>query len=187
MQELARGLKSVADEYDFEIIGGDTISNTKLDITITVISTSQKPLYRKGVRENCLFAYTGDLGRSSLELKKLFNNGKIHNRSKFVDINLRTKFIQNSSRILKTGMDISDGLFSDLQKMAKLNNIGVSIDKNISKLHGCSGEEYEMLVSFDKRDKKSIIRRAMQSRVKINIFASVKRNKYICRCKSHHF
>lgn len=42
MQELALGFKNVASQYGIEIIGGDTISNTKLDITITIISHTKK-------------------------------------------------------------------------------------------------------------------------------------------------
>jgi thiamine-monophosphate kinase len=96
--------------------------------------------------------------------------------------------VKNSQRYLKAGMDISDGLFSDLQKMTKINNIGIDFIKPISKESGCSGEEYEMLVAFDRRDRKSVIRRAAQSRTKLNIFGIASRNRYLNnRCKAHHF
>ena len=36
MKELVSGFKDVASKFGVEIIGGDTISNTKLDITITI-------------------------------------------------------------------------------------------------------------------------------------------------------
>jgi len=187
MKALANGFKSIAKYYNIEIIGGDTISNTKLDITVTVVSKSKKPLHRRGVRENYFFAYTGKLGASAKELKKLFNLGKIHKKSKFVDIQLRAAFIENTQRFLKAGMDISDGLFSDLQKLTAINNIGVSFEIDISQSVGCSGEEYEMLVAFDKRDRKAVLRRAVQSRTPLNIFAKASRNRYKNRCKAHHF
>ena len=187
MNDLASGFKDIAKQYDIEIIGGDTISNTKLDITITIISTVEKPLLRKKIRNNYLLAYTGNLGNSKKDLKKLFNLGKIHKKSKFIDIKLRDDFVFRSASYLKAGMDISDGLFSDLDKMASLNHIGFRFYKKISKEIACSGEEYEMLVSFDKRDKKALLRRAEQSRTKINIFAQATRKKNINRCKAHHF
>ena len=187
MQLLAKGFQDVAQQYNIEIIGGDTISNTKLDITITVIAKSKKPLFRKGVKNSYLFAYTGELGKSAKDLKKLFNLGRIHKKSKFVDIKLRADFIRRSERILAAGMDISDGLFSDLQKMTKVNRTGVRFMQAIPKDLGCSGEEYEMLVSFDPRHKKAIMRRAKQSRTKLNIFGVAARNRYINRCKAHHF
>ncbi len=187
MRELACGFNEVADKFGIEIIGGDTLSNIKLDITITIVSTSNKPLYRSGTRSNDLFAYTGKLGDSKKDLKKLLSGGKIHKNSKFVNIKLREKFIDNSSRFLSAGMDISDGLFSDLAKLSKSSKIGYRFLKTINKDVGCSGEEYEMLISFAKKDRKTVIRRANMSRTPLNIFAVASRVKYINRCKSHHF
>ena len=187
MQELVDGFLDAANEFGVEIIGGDTISNTKLDITITVISEVQKALLRSGLRNGDLLAFTGTLGSSSKDLKKLFNLGKIHKKSKFVDIRLKKDFIAKSARFLSSGMDISDGLFSDLDKLAQLNRVGFKFLTKIPKTLGCSGEEYEMLVAFSKRDRKSVLRRAVQSRTKLNIFAISTRSKYTNRCKAHHF
>lgn len=187
MRELACGFQSVADKFGVSIIGGDTISNTKLDITITVVSEVKKPLLRSHVKVGYLFAYTGKLGDSAKELKKLFNLGHIHKKSKFTNIQLRDKFVYNSQRILKAGMDISDGLFSDLDKLATLNKVGVKFYTKLPRSIGCSGEEYEMLVAFDKRDKKAVLRVAKKSRTKITIFGEAVRNRYTNRCKAHHF
>lgn len=187
MQELASGFKDVADKYGIEIIGGDTISNTKLDITITIISNTKKALLRSGLRRGYMLAYTGELGKSKKNLQSLMRLGKLHKKSKFVNINLREKFVSNSSRFLSSGMDISDGLFSDLDKLATLNRVGFKFTNKISKAIACSGEEYEMLVAFDKRHKKALIRRAAQVRTPLNIFARSARVSYTSRCKAHHF
>ncbi|MEA3370908.1 MAG: thiamine-phosphate kinase [Campylobacterota bacterium] len=187
MRELIRGFETVSSQYGIDIIGGDTISNTKLDITITIISKTDKPLRRSGVKVGDLLAYTGELGSSARDLKKLLNLGTIHKSSKFVNIKLREKFIKNAASYLKSGMDISDGLFSDLNKISSLNRIGYKFMKKIPKSVGCSGEEYEMLVAFDKRDIKAIKRRAQSSRTELNIFAKATRTRYTNRCKAHHF
>jgi len=187
MQELSQGFKDIALKYHVEIIGGDTISNSKLDISITIISKTKKPLLRTGVRYNHLVAFSGVLGNSAKDLKKLFNLGKLHDNSKFLNIKLREKLVQNTQRYLKAGMDISDGLFSDLDKIALANGVGFKFQYNMTKKVACSGEEYEMLLIFDKRDKKAMIRRAQLSRTPLTIFAQVKRKKYINRCKAHHF
>ena len=187
MRDLADGFLFIAKEYNIDIIGGDTISNTKLDISVTIISSVKKPLFRTKIRKNYLFGFTGKLGNSAKELKKLLNGGKIHKKSKFVDIELRGKFIANTIRHLKAGMDISDGLYSDLDKITSLNRIGIEFTMNIPKKIGCSGEEYEMLIAFDRRDRKAVLRRATQSRTKVTIFAKATRKKYINRCKAHHF
>ena len=187
MKDLARGFKNIANKYGITIIGGDTISNTKLDITITIISKSKRVLLRKGLKVGHMIAYTGKLGKSSKDLKKLMNLGSIHKKSKFVNIHLRDEFIQNSSRFLSCGMDISDGLFSDLDKLSSTNKLGFKFTNKIPSQIGCSGEEYEMLFGFDNRNKKAILRRAKQTRTPITIFASTCRAKYINKCKAHHF
>jgi thiamine-monophosphate kinase len=139
------------------------------------------------MRNGYLFAYTGELGKSKKELKKLFNLGTIHKKSKFVDIKLRATFVRMAQRELKAGMDISDGLLSDIDKIVGPKKLGVKFHRKIAKSLGCSGEEYEMLVAFDKRDKKALLRRAALSRTKLTIFAEASRGRYINRCKAHHF
>lgn len=187
MQELALGFREVAKEFGIEIIGGDTIANTKLDITITIISKTKKPLLRSSAKVGDFFAYTGVLGNSAKDLKRLLNGGKINSNSKFVNIKLRDKFIEKTSRFLSSGMDISDGLYSDLEKLSKASKIGYKFFMPMKKGLVCSGEEYEMLVSFSPRHKKTIMRRAAISRTPLNIFAVSQRVKYKNRCKSHHF
>ena len=187
MSELAHGFQDIANKYSIEIIGGDTISNSKLDITITIISKTSRPLLRSKIRSGYILGFTGELGKSAYALKKLFNLGQIHKHSKFIDIKLRQDFVQKSECILKAGMDISDGLFSDLEKLTSLNRVGLRFFKRLPKSMACSGEEYEMLVAFDKRDMKAVKRRATQSRTEITFFAQAVRNRYTNRCKAHHF
>ncbi len=188
MKELVRGFEDVAHKYNVEIIGGDTLSNIKLDITITIISKTNKPLLRSAMRQNDLIAYTGELGKSAKDLRYLLRGQKLHHKSKFVNINLRDKFIQRVSRYIHAGMDISDGLFSDLEKLSSANRgIGFFFYQRIQKQIACSGEEYEMLVSFDRRKRKSMLRFASLARTKLTIVAKAQRKKYTNRCKSHHF
>jgi thiamine-monophosphate kinase len=187
MSELARGFLESAKDFDIEIIGGDTIANTKLDITLTIISESKKPLLRSGLKSGDLIAHTGVLGSSKRDLKRLLSGAKLHHKSRFVSLHVRDKFIYKTSHLLRAGMDISDGLFSDMRKLSVINRCGFDFDKKISKHIGCSGEEYEMLIAFSKRNKKSVIRRAKQLRVGLDIFASVKRGSFKNTCKAHHF
>ncbi len=187
MEEIAQGFKEAAKKYGVEIIGGDTIAGDKLDITVTIVSKAKKPLFRKGLKQGDLVAYTGELGRSKKELQKLLRGGKIHKKSKFLTIDLRARFIEQTRRYLHAGMDISDGLFSDLEKLATINKKGFVFKKKIDKKIGCSGEEYEILVGFDTRYKQAILRRAKQTRTPLTIFAKARRTNYKNICKGHHF
>jgi len=187
MQDLVAGFEDTAALYGVQIIGGDTLSNTKLDITITIISSTKSPLRRTKIREGMLMAYTGHLGNSLKDLKKIFNGGRLHKKSKFVHLELRCDFVKKTSRILQAGMDISDGLGDDLGKIAAINKIGFSFFQKIDKKVLCSGEEYEMLVAFDKRDLKAVQRKSKLTRTQVTIFAKAQRKKYTNRCKAHHF
>ncbi len=187
MIALAKGFNRASKEFDFEIIGGDTISNTKLDISITIISQTKKPLRRIGLKYNDLIAYSGKLGDSKKELTRLFRGGCVSKLSRFMRPTLRDKFIYASAKHLRCGMDISDGLFSDMNKFLHVNKMGIALDKKISKHIGCSGEEYEMLFAFDRRKLKSIKREASRYNVIINIVGRATRQNYTNRCKANHF
>jgi thiamine-monophosphate kinase len=187
MQELHRGFDRAAREHGIEIIGGDTVANIKLDISVTIVSECYKPLLRSGLKRGHLLAYTGKLGRSRRELRYLMNGGRVHRQSKFVTTDLRYAFVRQGTAALSCGMDISDGLFSDLEKLAEANRLGYRFNKAISKCIGCSGEEYEMLVGFDPRQRKRLKRIAQKQRVPLTIVAKAARGRFKNRCKAHHF
>lgn len=188
MDELARGLKEAAREYGIEIIGGDTIANIKIDLSVTIVSHKEgKVLTRQGLREGDVVAYTGKIGDSARHLRYLIAGGKVHSRSRFVAPILRRKFVRRARPYLRCGMDISDGLFSDLEKLCKANRTGISFDKKIGKKIGCSGEEYEMLIAFPPSQAKTLRRIAALTRTPLNVVGRVKRGKFTNRCKAHHF
>ncbi len=187
LKQLAKGFKSVAKKYNISIIGGDTISNTKLDISITIISTTTKPIYRKGTKSGDMICYTGNLGNCKKDLKKLFNNKKISKNSKFIKPKLNDKFFYDISPYISAALDISDGLFFELERLSKINKIDFNFFKPIAKNTGCSGEEYEILFSFNPKNKKIIKNIAKKYNLKLNIFAKATKGKYKNKCKGHHF
>ncbi len=187
MKELTRGFIDSAKWFNIEIIGGDTIANVKLDISVTIISEVKKPLLRSGIKQGDLLAYTGTLGKSAKALRYLLSGGKIHRNSKFNTITLRQKFVSDVALSLRSGMDISDGLFSDLSKLSKINRLGFRFLDKIPKNIACSGEEYEMLIAFTPQKRLKLLRLAQKNRVNLTILAKSVRGKFKNRCKSHHF
>ncbi len=187
IKKLYSGFDRAAKEFGIEIIGGDTISNVKIDITITVLAKSKKPLKRVGLKQGDFLAYTGSLGSSKKALDSLLRSGTARNNSRFFAPKLRQKFIQKVSPSLSCAMDISDGLFADLSKLSKANSLGFSFLHFIPKNIGCSGEEYEMLIAFPPRERKKMMRLAQAQRCELNIFAKARRTHYKSKCKAHHF
>jgi thiamine-monophosphate kinase len=113
--------------------------------------------------------------------------GKLHRGSRFNALTLRPGFVREATSKLSSGMDISDGLFSDLQKLSDVNRLGFRFDRRIGKRIGCSGEEYEMLVGFDPRCRRAIERIARKHRTPLTVIGRARRGRFVNRCKAHHF
>jgi thiamine-monophosphate kinase len=185
--ELQKGLKKAAKKYNVQIIGGDTIANTKLDLSITIISKTDKPIYRKGLKKGQLLAYTGTLGSSLRDLNALFAGEKISANSKFYTPKLRDTFMYKAAQHMSFCMDISDGLYKELERVSKINGIGYEFLKHISKDAACSGEEYELLFGFDDADLPQIMEISKVTKTKVTVFAKAAKGSFVCDCKDWHF
>lgn len=184
---LAKGFKKAAKEFSIEIIGGDTIANSKLDISITIISRAIKPIYRTGTKKGNLIAFTGEIGTVKKDLERLFAGEKIESNSKFIKPILKKDFFFEASKYINSAMDISDGLCFELERLSKANEIGFEFLEHVDKNDACSGEEYEILFSFDQENQKKIEKIAQKHNVPLTIVAKATKGKYRCKCKKHHF
>ena len=184
---LMRGFEETAATFNCEIIGGDTVGGEKLHISVTIISHSEAPLYRKGLKEGDLLAFTGTLGESKQDLERLFAGKKIADDSRFLEPKLRSEFIYESRHLLRVGMDISDGLYCDTNKLLDINKYGYTILENINDKMGLSGEEYEMLIGFAKSDHAEIKSIADTLNLPLTVFARTANNSQRFPCRSHHF
>jgi thiamine-monophosphate kinase len=187
LQELARGFQETADAYGITIIGGDTIANVKLDISITIMAECDKPIFRTGMKEGDLLAYTGKLGESRRDLRRLLRGYGVKPDSRFIYPVLRDRFFYKVAPFIRSAMDISDGLFHDLEKLHRANRLGFEFFQPIPKSVGCSGEEFEVLFAFDPRFERRIRQIAKQTRTPLTIFAKALRKPYKNLCKAHHF
>lgn len=187
LKELASGFKKTAKEYGLQIIGGDTIANEKLDISITIISYSEKPILREGTKKGNLVAFTGELGSCKRDLTRLLKGKKVSKKSKFITPKLNANFFYEIAPYINSALDISDGLFFELERLSKANKIGFEFLKSIDYETGCSGEEYEILFTFKKRHQKQINKIAKKHGVELTIFAKATKGRYSCDCTSHHF
>lgn len=187
IKELTQSLEGAAREYGCEIIGGDTIGGERLHLSITIISKSDNPLLRKGLQEGDLLAYTGTLGESKRDLDRLLSGEKIAEDSRFFEPKLRREFITKSRAYLRAGMDISDGLYCDTNKILDYNNLGFEPRMDINDETGMSGEEYEMLVGISPENLESAMEVAKETKTMMTVFARVVENDRRFSCKSHHF
>jgi len=187
IDELMQSMESTAKEYNCEIIGGDTIGGDKLHLSITIISKSKKPLLRTGLQQGDLLAFTGTLGESKKGLDTLTRGEKLADNARFYEPVLRGAFIETAREYLHTGMDISDGLFCDTNKLLDINKYGYDSFEDIDDVVGLSGEEYEMLVSFAPEHYGQVMEAAEVTNTPLTVFAKVAKNDDRYPCKSHHF
>jgi thiamine-monophosphate kinase len=189
LDELASGFLRASKEYNVEIIGGDTLSNTKLDISVTLTGELLKsPILRNRAKVGDLIAHTGKLGESKRDLEKLLKNRKVKKDSRFINPKLRGKLILKIANYVSAGLDISDGLYSELEHLSKSSQKSIKLKKEMQKQIACSGEEYEFLFTFPKRNQKKIIAIAKTLGVPINLIGKIRKGKpFQNSCKRHHF
>lgn len=172
IKALCEGIKNECEKYGAKIIGGDTTSCDKIIISITIISELKgKALRRKYAKKGDFVAFSGFLGQSQKGLKILQNGGVLARNSRFIRPVLRKEFLYKSANFLSSAMDISDGLLNDLPKLLGRKN--VEFHRKISKSEWCSGEEYELLLTFAPRFKARVLSLAKQTRTKLNIIGKI--------------
>ncbi len=187
-RRLSLAIARACDEFKIKLIGGDTILASLLGISFTLIgSLGSKPLVRKGVKPGDILAYTGKIGESLKDLRRLMRGFSLAPTSRFIRPVLRPKLISALAPLAHAGMDISDGLFLELERLSTLNRVGFEFRRAIPRAIGCSGEEYEMLFAFPPRFLQKAQSIAKQHRVALNVFArATKGGIYRAPCKGHH-
>ena len=111
----------------------------------------------------------------------------ILNKSKFIKPKLNPYFFYEIAPYITSSMDISDGLFFELEKLSIASKVGFQFLHDIDENIGTSGEEYEILFSFDEKNLDKIKKIALKHKVKLNLFAKAIKGKYRTSCKNHHF
>ena len=168
---MYRGMVELAQQFGVVIAGGDTSSAPLVVITVTVLGSTKNRdkhiLTRSSAKVGEKIAVTGYLGAAAAGLEMLTQKLQLDSEAA---TNLRKAFLHPYPRIaegqllvdqgVKTAIDISDGLISDLNHICKLSQVGARIeidrlpiepvvranfgDKSLQ-LALSGGEDYELL------------------------------------------
>ncbi len=186
LEELYNGIKTLAAEFNVNILGGDTTSSkTDLIISITIIGSVPKDeiLFRHTAIPGDTVVTTGHLGDSRAGLHIIMNHipADLPHLEQLLTCHFRPKPFIREGRFLAaqdgvhSAIDISDGLGSDLGHIVQQSNIGarlfadkIPISSNLKKF--CSdfnfeamefalkgGEDYTLLCTLEKDKTEGIV------------------------------
>lgn len=132
--EIVNGTKELANRYNMDLIGGDTVEGEHLVITVTAIGSQKHGLkrLRSDALEDDVVFCTGYLGKSAYGLE-LIKNNQIDKTSEFIQSHIRPNprcdFVKITSNIKRICLnDISDGIASELYEIAEASDVDIEID-----------------------------------------------------------
>lgn len=125
--ELAKGIRSVADEFKVSVIGGDLSKSEKMSISITALGElASRPITRNGAKVGDLVYLSALPGLSAAGLAILTRG---LNRPKYVvDAHLNPKLVapDNLIKVATAMCDISDGLVTDAGHIAQASGVNIN-------------------------------------------------------------
>ena len=132
IDELAKGIRSVADNFEVAVVGGDLSQAEKIALSITALGELEgKPITRGGAQVGD-HIYVSELpGLSAAGLAIL---GRGLNRPRYVvEAHLNPKLVAPHELIkVATAMcDISDGISVDAANIARASNVNISLDRSL--------------------------------------------------------
>ncbi len=149
-------------KYQCSLIGGDTFFSKQMVLSLTMGGYAYKYITRKSNPDSFIYV-TGNFGLSRLGYKILTNQIQIPNNLKSIALKKHLTpqaQIQLAQKIYPYAismMDVSDGLYQDLKKMAKISQYQFEIYLENVPIHPkfkryispedalISGEEYELI------------------------------------------
>ena len=180
LSKISKALKSEQKKFSIKLSGGDTTYSNTLSFTFVVIGYSTTlPVLRNGAKLNDDIYITNTVGDAFLGLYIIKKNKKILNHKYFVNSfylpNIPYKFGKKMCLFANAAIDISDGLFQDINHLMEnskfaydldLNKIPISVNlakylkKNNKKKKSfvSNGDDYQILFTAMK-NKSNLIKR----------------------------
>ena len=190
LELVSNALKSEQKKFKIKLGGGDTTYSSKLSFTFVTIGYSSNIVKRNNGRIDDDIYVTGELGDSFIGLNILKNKIKLNSFNKKYFIkkyylpDIQYKLFNFINKHANTSIDLSDGLFSDINKMINKKNLSFEIDLNkvpisskLSKLISLKkvklenvvsqGDDYQILFSANKLKSRIINQISKSSMIKI--------------------
>ena len=165
VEELYRGIKSACEFYKCKVVGGNVTKSEKLGVDIFMIGITDRFVGRGGAKVGDGVFVSGTLGdsRAGLELllmeKRVYEDFELALIERHVRPTARIDYIKHIQKYANASMDISDGLSSDVNHLAKRSNVRIEIYREklpiseelslFCKKHGKDPYEYALVGGED--------------------------------------
>jgi thiamine-monophosphate kinase len=170
LDEFYIGAKSLAGLIGIDIVGGDlTASRHDLFIDVTGVGQAASPVARSGAKPGDVVLVSGCPGASAAGLYSLKNVGRDKTPAALLKAHLlpmpRFDLLKHLATAFTSLIDISDGLSSELDHLAKASRVGFEIHAENIPIHEdvlkianseqatqwalSGGEDYELLATVD--------------------------------------
>jgi len=137
LEDFARGLGEDARAWDCPLLGGDTVKTPgPLTLSITALGSAAigRMAARTGVRPGDRLFVSGTIGDAALGLRLRLGQGPL--LSEAHRLHLLDRYLLPRPRLALVpamvfahgGMDVSDGLIGDLEKMLRVSGVSASVD-----------------------------------------------------------
>jgi thiamine-monophosphate kinase len=203
VDDIYRGIKSVAMKFNIGVIGGDTVSSKDIFLTVTALGIINKKelLLRSKTRVGDAILVTGELGASGAGLKILKSRGspvasrelkRVIKKHLMPDPRVEEGKIIGKLGKATSMIDLSDGLAAACFEIAKRSKVGIRIwkdslpigegTKSASEVLKISpfdlalygGEDYELMFTVPRSEAVSFVERfKKRSKTRISIIGEV--------------
>ena len=135
VDELYEGITRACEFYGVRLVGGNVVKSERLGIDLFGVGLAERFVGRSGAKVGDGIFVSGTLGDAlaGLELilmeKKHYEDFELRLIERHLRPTARIDYIAHISKYANASMDISDGLSSDIQHMAKRSGLRFSVQK----------------------------------------------------------
>ena len=199
--KMATGFRKACDEFDLELLGGDTNEGKEIVIHVVLFGKAGKIVPRNGARNGDIIITTGPFGYTSSALQILLKKRKSTKKfsklakTKFFHPIPRLKFGIVCKNLLSSSIDSSDGLSSCLQELSTSSKKQFMVTKfpvkddvrdfvtmnklDLKDIIMNGGEEFELVCTVPAKNLEKVKRNAKKLKVDLYEIGIVTRGKHV--------
>jgi len=178
LSDFKVGLEDISNELEIPLIGGDTTKgNTSITVQVGGYIDKGKAIKRTGAKVGDSIYVTGSIGEASSALDDFKKNSietKVNTR--YSRPKIRFTLASKLIGIASSAIDVSDGLFQDLDHICQASKVGAMVElKKIPTFLNQAlsiqdinrGDDYEILFTSNKSNKGKILKISKEENIPI--------------------